>query len=313
MIEDIEEAKEPNVVGGHGAREAVDNYSPPPDYVRSNESTILNLLDHGSHLEQMSLPKLIVAGLMAGCLITFGAALSVLLSTGIEQEGIARLFTSFGFIVGFSAVIFSRAALFTEINVVVPLVVVKNLSDYTSVCRKCIWFWAAVFICNGLGAILVGIMMRGVDTFAFDADLEHLQLVINKKNVNIQDGVQGWFTVILSGMMGNWLVGMAAYFASKARTLPGKFIGIALPVTAFVTLGVQHSPANMGYMSIGMVSSLNQSLNDLSTSSAVNSLLLNNAAKPSCRHTTWLILKMRTFGILFLLLLETFVVRSHLS
>jgi formate/nitrite transporter FocA (FNT family) len=232
---------------------APEHTSPSPDYVRSGEATILEILEHGLHFEEMTLLQVIVAALMAGSLITFGAALSVLLSTGIEEKGIARLFAAFGFVVGFSSVNFSGAALFTEINVMVPLVLVHNFHQYKAVCLKCLRFWAIAFICNGLGAILVASMMKGADVFASSADQENLHSIIHKKNAHIADGASGWFTVVLSGMLGNWLVGLAAFFASKARTLPGKFVGIALPVTAFVTLGVQHSPANMGYMSLGMV------------------------------------------------------------
>jgi hypothetical protein len=42
-------------------------------------------------------------------------------------------------------------------------------------------------------------------------------------------------TAVLSGMLGDWLVGLAtAFLPTKARTLNGKFVGIALPVTASV-------------------------------------------------------------------------------
>jgi formate/nitrite transporter FocA (FNT family) len=223
------------------------------DYVRSGERTILQLLEHGRHFEEQSVSRLIVAGIMAGSLITFGAALSVFLSTGIEELGVSRLFTALGFIVGFSAVIFTGSALFTEINVVVPIVLVRNFTEYGSGCIKCLRFWAIVFLSNGLGAMLVASMMKGADVFTSEADRDHLQAIIDKKNAHIEDGAKGWFTALLSGMLGNWLVGLAAFFASKGRTLPGKLFGIALPVTAFVSLGVQHSPANMGYMSLGMV------------------------------------------------------------
>lgn len=60
-------------------------------------------------------------------------------------------------------------------------------------------------------------------------------------------GAEGWFRAVASGVLGNWLVGMAAFLAMAARTLTGKILGIVFPVVAFVALGVQHAPANMGY------------------------------------------------------------------
>ena len=106
---------------------------------------------------------------------------------------------------------------------------------------------------NALGATLAGAMMYGAETLKDTEDLENLQKVLDKKTSHIENGAAGWFQALLSGILGNWLVGLAAFFASKGRTLPGKFVGILIPVTAFVTLGVQHSPANMGYFALGLV------------------------------------------------------------
>lgn len=66
-------------------------------------------------------------------------------------------------------------------------------------------------------------------------------------------GVEGWFQALASGILANWLVGMAAFLAMAARTVSGKILGIFLPILAFVALGVQHSPANMGYFAAGLI------------------------------------------------------------
>jgi len=52
--------------------------------------------------------------------------------------------------------------------------------------------------------------------------------------------------------MGNWLVGMAAFFATMARTIIGKFVPVFLAVTLFVAGNFQHSPANAGYFALIM-------------------------------------------------------------
>ena len=61
-----------------------------------------------------------------------------------------------------------------------------------------------------------------------------------------------WFRIIVSGMLGNGLIGMAAFFAAMANTIIGKFAPIFLVVTLFVAANLQHSPANMGYFSLSM-------------------------------------------------------------
>ena len=66
-------------------------------------------------------------------------------------------------------------------------------------------------------------------------------------------GTEGWFAVLLSAILGNWLVGMAAFLATAARTVSGKILGVLFPIIAFVAIGLQHSPANMGYFSLGLI------------------------------------------------------------
>ena len=120
-------------------------------------------------------------------------------------------------------------------------------------CIQCIKFWLIVLIGNFIGALLMGLMLDG--SFIFhESENERLQEIIDKKLSHKDKGTEGWFSAILSGMVGNWLVGMAAFFASSGISIPGKFIGLALPVLTFVTLGVQHSPANMGYFGIALTS-----------------------------------------------------------
>lgn len=47
---------------------------------------------------------------------------------------------------------------------------------------------------------------------------------------------------LLSGVLANWLVGMAAFFATMGRTIFGKYIPVLLAVTTFVAAGFQHAP-----------------------------------------------------------------------
>jgi len=63
-------------------------------------------------------------------------------------------------------------------------------------------------------------------------------------------GVDGWFRAVLSGVLGNWLVGMAAFLAVMGRTIIGKYIPVLLTVSAFVAAGFMHSPANMAFFSL---------------------------------------------------------------
>eukprot|EP00211_Chloroparvula_japonica_P007334 CAMPEP_0119138188 /NCGR_PEP_ID=MMETSP1310-20130426/25176_1 /TAXON_ID=464262 /ORGANISM="Genus nov. species nov., Strain RCC2339" /LENGTH=332 /DNA_ID=CAMNT_0007129347 /DNA_START=212 /DNA_END=1210 /DNA_ORIENTATION=+ len=197
---------------------------------------------------QMNFLQMWLLGVNAGSLITFGAALSVMLSTGVPWLGFQRLLTSLGFVAGFSAVIFSGSVLFTEVAVLAPL----HALGRRRVGWKTIHLVVAAFLGNLAGALLVSSMMRGAEVFT-PVDELRLQAIINEK-LRLAGGDAGdWFRILLSAILGNWLVGLAAFFATMATTTIGRLIGVFFPVVAFVVLGVQHTPANMGYLHLALI------------------------------------------------------------
>nr|WP_276317905.1 formate/nitrite transporter family protein [Cobetia sp. ICG0124] len=78
------------------------------------------------------------------------------------------------------------------------------------------------------------------------------ELVAKKMHYQQTGGAEGWFSLVLSGMLGNWMVGMAAFLAVMGRTIIDKFVPIVLAVSLFVAGNFQHSPANMAYFSMIM-------------------------------------------------------------
>ncbi len=185
----------------------------------------------------------------AGSFITFGAVLSVALTVDVNSEGLSRLLLGLGFSAGFILVILSGSALFTEVNVLLPEMFLSRPRD---LCRRCWRFWLITYGGNVAGALFVGSMINAAHVLG-PLQEERLFEILAEK-VEFQDlGVEGWFVVVASGVLGAWLVGMAAFLATAARTVPGKILGVIFPIVAFVAIGVQHSPANMGYFSIGLI------------------------------------------------------------
>jgi hypothetical protein len=83
-----------------------------------NSSTQDALIHHAEEYLQLSMAQQFVLAVAAGMFITGGALLSVVLSTDIVQLGVQKLLLGFGFVAGFSLVILSGTALFTEIKCV---------------------------------------------------------------------------------------------------------------------------------------------------------------------------------------------------
>ncbi len=183
-------------------------------------------------VQETSLAQTVVLALLGGAFIAFGALFSVILSTGVEAHGPKLLLQGLGFSAGFFFVILSHAVLFTEVNVMVPA---RFLAVPVQVhCTRIMLFWALAALGNVAGAVLVGWLVHLVQSYPPE-QMEVLRHIVDKKMRYAETGtLAAWFAALGSGMLGNWLVGMAAFFATMGRTIVGKFVPIFLAVTLFV-------------------------------------------------------------------------------
>lgn len=222
---------------------------PRGDIRRLPREVVLAFIDHAEEYLAAGPLKQAVLAFAAGSFIAFGAMLSVALTLAVATEGVARLLLGLGFAAGFSLVILSGAALFTEINVLLPELFLHRRGKV----RRRLWqFWAIVVVGNFAGALFTGALLNAGDVVGGE-ELKRLTELIEVKMRFQDQGAEGWFRALASGILGNWLVGMASFLATAARTVSGKLLGITFPIVTFVALGVQHSPANMGYFSIGLI------------------------------------------------------------
>ncbi|MGR9047770.1 formate/nitrite transporter family protein [Halobacillus faecis] len=189
--------------------------------------------------------------LTAGSFMTFGAVFSILLAVGVETKGIYHLLSGLGFAAGYSMVFISGAVLFTEINVLLP----SYLFNKAGLMKTNIYkFWLSSYIGNIIGAFLVAVLIQWSGSFA-STFYPELEMYLDHKMKFMDHGVKGWFQVLISGVLANWLIGMAAFLTTSARDLTGKILGTTLPVVLFVAGNFQHSAANMGYFSMGFLAS----------------------------------------------------------
>lgn len=223
---------------------------PRPQYL-SAEHVLGAMCHFGSRrLAQLSAAQIVVLAMIGGAFITMGALFSVLLSEQVEAEGFRRLLQGLGFSTGFFFVVLSEAVLFTEANVMLPAVMLYG--DTRSVIRRVARFWTLAWIGNLAGAFVLGWLLYAAQDY-HRGTLEALGAVVEKKMHYRDLGTPvAWLRAMLSGVLANWLVGMAAFFATMGRTIFGKYVPVALAVSMFVAAGVQHSPANMGYFALAM-------------------------------------------------------------
>jgi len=221
---------------------------PRSDIRRLPREVVLAFVDHAQEYLAAGPGKQLALAFMAGSFIGFGAMLSIEITVGVTPDGLSKLLLGLGFTAGFSLVILSGAALFTEVNVLLPQLFLSRLRAPGRLWR----FWLIVYVGNAAGAVFVGAMLNASEVVGSE-QADRLTEIIALKMRFEDTGIDGWFQAVASGILANWLVGMAAFLATAARTVSGKIIGITFPIVAFVALGVQHAPANMGYFAAGLV------------------------------------------------------------
>ena len=192
----------------------------------------------------------LVLALAGGMFVTLGALFSLLLSDGFSTPGAQLLMQGLGFSTGFFMIILSRSALFTEANVIFPVSYLQGVPTNQVVAT--LRFWGLAWIGNMLGAFIIAAVIAFAQTYP-ESVQQSLDAVVAKKMAYRDEGnVTAWLRIVVSGMLGNGLIGMAAFFATMANTLIGKYVPVFLVVTLFVAANLQHSPANMGYFSLSM-------------------------------------------------------------
>jgi len=197
--------------------------------------------------------QVLILSSIAGGFITIGALFSTLIATGSENEGVIRLLEGFGFSVGFFLVVLSGALLFTEVNVELPATLLGNRGDragFGSLRTAVVKLWLLAALGNMIGALVIGHLIAYTSDYGTGVEELLHEVMASKLRYQSVGGAEGFFKAVLSGVIANWLVGMAAFLATMGRTIIGKYIPVLVTVMAFVAGGFLHSPANMAYLSL---------------------------------------------------------------
>ena len=224
----------------------------PPQQDLSSEHVIQELSRYGLHrILGTSVPQIMVLSVMGGGFITMGALFSVLLSEQVDVLGLRYMLQGFGFSAGFFFVILSGSVLFTEANVVLPSTLLQQHPK--PLMGRLLLFWALALIGNFVGTLVTSWLISRAQVYPPEMQ-QTLEAFVAKKTYYHSVGTTtAWFQAMLSGVLANWMVGMAAFFATMGRTIIGKYIPVLLAVTLFCAANFQHSVANMAYF--GLISS----------------------------------------------------------
>ncbi len=199
----------------------------------------------GERKAALPLLQTLVLALLAGAFIAFGAMFYTMVVTGSTLGlGPTRLLGGMAFSLGLILVVVGGAELFTGNNLIVMAWADRRVST-----RALLRNWFLVYLGNFAGALGTAVAMElsGALSISGGATAQTAAAIAQAK---VELGfVEAFFRALLC----NALVCLAVWLSFAARRISGKVLAILFPITAFVTLGFEHSVANMYLIPIAML------------------------------------------------------------
>ncbi|MEK3878796.1 MULTISPECIES: formate/nitrite transporter family protein [unclassified Paenibacillus] len=192
-----------------------------------------------------SLPKYFLAALLAGAYVGIGIIL--IFSLGAPLAAIKSPFqplimgASFG--IALTLVVFAGSELFTGNNM---FFTVSTLAGRTTVWDT-VKNWVLVFLGNVAGAVVLALLIQGSGLFKA-APAEHLIFAAAAKKMSLP-----FSELFFRGILCNWLVCLALWMSSRAKSEAAKLVLIWWCLFAFIASGYEHSVANMTLLSVAVL------------------------------------------------------------
>ena len=203
--------------------------------------------------------KLLILGFLAGAYIAFGALLSEIVAGGLSNgtitapdggiwkialpAGLIKFATGAVFPVGLMLVVIAGSELFTGNCLFAPISVLNKESTLKGLAAN----WTLVYIGNFVGSIFLAFFLAYKCGFFNAMPWAGWAATV----ANTKCGLDP-MTAFLRGIGCNWLVCLAVWLAISADDVVGKILGIWFPIMAFVTIGFEHSIANMFFIPLGI-------------------------------------------------------------
>lgn len=204
--------------------------------------TAERLIEWSTAKPVLSGARLIVLGLLAGVFIAFGGAFftSVMAELSLGH-GPSRLLGGVAFSTGLLLVCMSGAELSTG-NCMTAAAWASGRLTSLEVRRNLLVSYAA----NAVGALALVLLMAGSGIFQTGHGRVAAAIAEAKMNLSFE---QAFFR----GILCNALVCVAVWLILAGRTIPSKLAGLILPISAFITLGFEHSIANFYLLPAGLM------------------------------------------------------------
>ena len=198
----------------------------------------------GSYKANMKLTKFAILAFLGGCFIALGGLLSLIVAGGMPEvyasnPGLVKFMAGAMFPVGLIMVTVAGADLFTSDCAYMVFPYSQKQEKISALIKV----WIISYVMNFVGTQFIAYIMAyktGLITpEPWNSYLHHYSEV----KVN-----QEFWPVFWKGVGANWLVCLGTWMGVAGKDIVGKAVGIWFPVMLFVTLGYEHSIANMFFI-----------------------------------------------------------------
>ncbi len=213
------------------------NYNTPKE-------TTMEFAISGVYKSNLHLAKFSIISVLGGAFIAFGGLLSIMVAGGIPgigaaNPGLVKFIAGSLFPIGLIMVSITGADLFTSDCTAFTIPLLEKRISFS----KFIRFILLSYLFNFIGTQLIAyVFSANLGFFDKDPWQNYLHTYAGNK-VN-----QDFLKVLVKGIGANWLVCLGMFMGYSAKDITGKCIGIWIPVMLFVTLGYEHSIANMFFI-----------------------------------------------------------------
>jgi len=224
--------------------------SATPDDLTPSQ-TAQRLVEWSTAKSVLSLDRLIVLGLLAGAFIALGGAFFTAVMAELSlSHGPSRLLGGLAFSTGLLLVCMSGAELSTG-NCMIFAAWANGRFTSRDIRRNLLISYAA----NAVGALTLVLLVAGSGLLQTGHGRVAVAIAEAKMNLSFE---QAFFR----GVLCNALVCVAVWLILAGRTIPSKLAGLILPISAFITLGFEHSIANFYLLPAGLMAGAVGSLGD---------------------------------------------------
>lgn len=209
-----------------------------------NPSEIADIFGSSSEAKAKTpFTKFIIMAIMGGIFIALGGLLTVVVAGNmpdIAQNNIGLVKFTAGalFPVGLIMVSVAGADLFTSDCAGMTLSTMQKKTIFTDLLKV----WIISYTFNFIGSQAIAYFMTYKTGILTNDAVNYVTGLANSKLK------YSWDTVLLKGIGANALVCLGTWMGYAGKDIIGKSIGIWIPVMLFVTLGYEHSIANMFFI-----------------------------------------------------------------